>query len=50
MIKDLCRFFQPRVISYIRFEEKSGHIYFILKNDSFYVTDLIPNNLKHKNL
>ena len=50
MIKDLCRFFQPRVISYIRFEEKSGHIYFSLKNDSFYVTDLIPNNLKHKNL
>ena len=48
IFRDLCRFLQPRLISYMRFDEKLGHTHLNHKRIYIYVTDLIPNDWKHK--
>lgn len=43
IIKDLCRFLQPDLVYYIRFEEKLGHTQLNSERISMHVVDLIPN-------
>lgn len=43
IIKDLCRFLQPDLVYYIRFEEKLGHTQLNSERISMHVVDLTPN-------